>query len=235
MIRFSFEAPIPNLQDFKDEQDFFFTLSFLYDDTAYSDFHHQQEAEVWLDNSYNEKLIADEYDRLVHLSKTLHPRYIICPDDPKWPKERILDSYNRMRDGILPMVANADAVLMPVVNSIDMYHFLQQHVPLQQFATSYWNRPFDGLNSLPAHHFLGLLNPMELRDNKPLSGDTGMPIKLALRKQTFDQWMLDGCPHIYNHELGPAGMDFFHYSMSKAEIKLAKDNIEQLRRWVDEH
>lgn len=230
MTKFSFEVPIPHLDDFNEDQDFLFTLSFLYDDERYNHYFikkFEEGAEIWLDNSYNEKLEADGYTDLIQIGRRVAPRFIICPDDPKWTEEQIAYSFNVMRRQF------SEERLMVVVNSFEMYQFMV-NAGAKVFSTSYWNRPFPDLKFIPRHHFLGLRSVQELIDHEPPTCDTGMPIKLAIMNTTIDTWIRQGCPHIYSHEMGMQGSDYFNYKMTVKEINLAKLNIIALRRIVDE-
>lgn len=227
--KYSFEAPIPHLQDFEDLQDFHFTLCHLYSNPEYLLFYRRQrvkgEKTIWLDNSYNELLEATSLSNMVHVSMQVDPDKVISPDSPKWDTVRMIDSYMQARK-----VFSRDTLTV-VVRSTEMKRAFEA-VGANHFCTSYWVRPdltHDTLRKLSPFHMLGLISPQEIITLQPPTCDTSMPIKIALKGWTLQEWGAKGCPHIYTHELGTAGGDYFTTKMTRDQIDLARMNIRRLK------
>jgi hypothetical protein len=235
MIKFSYEVPTPNIWDFLPYQDFIFTLHHLYNNEDYLDFVKiaQYQYDVWLDNSYNEKMKATSVQDLASIYFSLKDvSKVIAPDDPSWSTAQIQESAEDL--GIL---IGMDKVLI-VVNSPDMMHTIKSNIEIsdpEKFAVSYWVRPkmtTAELKEFKGTHFLGLLNPQELIDYQPTSVDTSMPIKLALLDKTFNEWLKEGCPHIHTKDLGEAGADYFNTKLTEHQLELSFKNIEALEKYV---
>jgi hypothetical protein len=229
MTRFSFEVPIAHLDDFEDLQDFIFSLSYLYADPYYRSWMARQrdkgERTIWLDNSYNELLKAQDMETLRDIIEWLNPRKVISPAAPDWSVERLGGEFVRAKHYV------GSTELIAVVNSREMHQHLV-NLGATHFAISYWNRPSMGhemVRDLQPAHFLGLLSPNEIIALRPPTCDTSMPIKLAIQNQTIEQWVQEGCPHIYTHKMGTAGEDFFHLRMSDQMVELARKNIIHLK------
>lgn len=227
--KYSFEVPIPHLQDFEDLQDFHFTLCHLYDQPEYLSFFRQQrikgEKTIWLDNSYNEQLEATGLSKMLGVAVQVEPSKIISPDSPKWDTAKIATAYVKALK-----VFNRDSLTV-VVRSIEMKQALLE-CGANHFAVSYWVRPdltHDVLQKLKPWHMLGLISPQEIITLQPPTCDTSMPIKIALRGWTLQEWGTKGCPHIYTHELGESGKDFFNTKMTRDQIDLARMNIRRLK------
>ena len=233
MTKFSFEAPIAHLEDFEDLQDFHFTLSMLYSDERYKKFYKEQslkgEKTIWLDNSYNEQLNADKLEALVEIAEEVGVQKVISPDSPKWSIGEISTAFQEATE------AFRREELIVVISSLDMHAYLKLEGALH-FAVSYWNRPKmqSILEKLLPCHFLGLLSIPELLKYHPPTCDTSMPIKLALRGMLLRDWAAKDYPHIYTHELGEKGGDFFHTKMTKEQVALARRNILRLKEVCNE-
>ncbi len=234
-MKFSYEVPIPNLWDFLPYQDFIFTLQHLYKDEDYHEFAliNQYSYDLWLDNSYNEQMVATTNFNLAETYSSLNRvEKVIAPDDPKWNTAQMQESVEDLGN-----IIGFDKVLI-VVNSVDMMHTIMHNIETDdpsRFAVSYWTRPNmtpQELKQFKGVHFLGLLNPQELVDYQPASCDTSMPIKLALIGQTIDDWMKNGCPHIHTKDLGEAGADFFNKKLTSEQLELSFKNILALERYV---
>jgi hypothetical protein len=237
MIRFSFEVPIPHLYDFLPYQDFIFTLQHLYAIPEYLEFLQaiQSDQDIWIDNSYNEKMEATSIKQLISAYDMLDPnsvKKVIAPDNPKWDVTRI-----QMEAEDLGHQIGMDKVLL-VANSHEMMETLSQNLEIDdpsRFAIAYRQRMLLSISELKyfhGTHFLGLVDLNELIRIQPASCDTSMPIKLAIRGRTIKDWMLLGCPHIHTKDLGEAGLSFFNHKMSIEELELAYDNIIYLRNYI---
>ena len=226
MTKFSFEVPIKHMEEFDDLQDFYFTLNHLYKNHAYISYmvkvRNKGEKTIWLDNSYNELLHAEPLDAMVSVANVIHPSKVISPDSPKWSKELIAEAYDDALSFFHP------AQLIVVVKDVEMHRYMADRTATH-FAVSYWNRPIPQQKQLMPCHFLGLLNPQEIKEFKPPTCDTSMPIKLAIQSKTIDDWRKEGYPHIYTHELGIAGNDYFNTTMTKKQIWQARQNIKELK------
>jgi hypothetical protein len=231
MTKFSFEVPIKHLQDFEDLQDFHFTLSMLYDKSEYWRFYLKQKAKgdkaIWLDNSWNEKGEPADATNLIDIYSDLLPDKVISPDSPEWPPIAILESFESLADHI------PRAQLVAVTNNLKTYQLLKPYAKTR--AIAYRVRPTISSSSLfrmMPMHFLGLNSIQEIREFKPFTCDTSMPIKLAMRGYSINDWVSKGCPHIHTRDLGPGGMNFFNAKLTKDQIKQARINITTLKEMV---
>lgn len=226
MTKFSFEVPTAHLEYFDDLQDFYFTLAHLYDDERYLNFFQERQntKELWLDNSYNELLKATDIQSMRTIAELVRPNRVISPDAPAWSKEVIAFEFHEAQKYF------TREQLIVVVSSLDMRLYLQQ-LRAEHYAISYWVRPKieEQLQQMLPAHFLGLLSPREIREFRPPSCDTSMPIKLALQDKNLSDWIAEGCLHIYTHQLGIAGNDFFSARMTKRQLVLARNNIVDLK------
>lgn len=234
MTKFSFEVPIKHLQDFEDLQDFHFTLSMLYDNPIYRSFYEEQRAKgektIWLDNSYNEKLSADSLSTLMGIANSLDVDKIIAPDSPEWSKEQIGDAFLEAATHISPKK------LICVVKDVEMKEYMLK-LGATHFATSYWVRPNLSLITqmkLMPSHFLGLISIPEIRDFHPPTCDTSMPIKLAMKGMMLRDWAAKDYPHIYTHELGNQGEDYFNAKLTTEQLAQARLNIIRLKEVCNE-
>jgi hypothetical protein len=184
----------------------------------------------WLDNSYNEKMKAESIKQLRSIADQTGVDKIICPDDPSWSTAEILLKYYEMNIFYPP------ENLIVVVNSEEMYKVALKN-GVKNCAVSYWTRPNPIYLSEHAWlhnlHFLGLLTIDELVLCEPPSCDTSMPIKLAIKGQTMEDWLAEGCPHINTKDLGLYGSDFFRSNLDPGTIKLARENILYLKDKVN--
>lgn len=230
--KFSFEVPYQHLMDFHEDQDFIFTLSMSFDDPRYTEYvtfvRDVGLKPIWIDNSFNEKFIAEPAGKLVDLYNQFRAVKIIAPDDITWGTEQILYSYNQLLE-MLPHKHEQSAIC--VVSSYQMYLEMYDF-GIRQFAVSYWTRKKFSTSELREMdvHFLGLLDMVELQHVRPRSCDTSMPIKIALLGWDLQQWCSHGYPHINTKEMGMEGSDFFNMSLTNEQLELAKRNIRDLRR-----
>lgn len=230
MTKFSFEVPLKHLYEFEDDQDFHFTLSTLYHYQEYQEYLHHVKAKglstLWLDNSYNEKKEADDASTLFLLNELWRPQRVVCPDSPKWTTQQIADSFEIMRKR-LPV----DDLLV-VVRNQEMYLDLKD-MGCKNFAVSYHSRR-EGFTQRQMYallnlHFLGLLEPEEVRLIRPTSCDTSMPVKIAMKGWHLVDWISMGCPHIHTADLGLEGKSFFEAEMTHWQLNLAHNNIKRLK------
>lgn len=237
MTKFSFEVPIAHLDDFDDLQDFHFCLSMLFSDQRYRNYHHEVSRRslktIWIDNSFNEKFIADKAHDLLYWYRQMNAAQVVAPDSIEWTTEEIRSSWVDMARHVGP-----NHTILVLRNHL-MYLDLKLLYP-RIVAVSYWKRPgmpsaewsLTELQKVKRNqqlHFLGLNNVQELITVKPQSCDTSMPIKIALKDQTLKQWIEAGCPHINTKDLGFQGQSFFNQTMSQEQINLARRNIIQLK------
>ena len=224
MTRFSFEVPIKHLNDFHEDQDYIFSLSFLFSDQDYCRYITKNEKFHILDNSYNELGEPQSLDSLLTLYKHYKTDLLVCPDSDQWDSKRTVMSF-------------AEAASIIGTNQVIGIGRSQTEIQaLTKLGCSYLAIPFEHRLCLPIPmfspiHFLGLNNIMELLAYEPETVDTSMPIKLALKNLTINQWVMLGCPHINTKDLIQS-CDFFHMKMKVTEIKLAKTNINRLKEIV---
>jgi hypothetical protein len=224
MTLFSFEVPLKHLEDFDHLQDFHFSLSFLYKYPEYKEFMLNTKKELWLDNSTNELKEPDSCSLLSALSNEVNAVKVIAPDHPDWNQETMLNSFLSLQKCGVP----SEKICVIIHHPDWIGHFKSYGV--RHFAVPYDFRycTREKLKRFGECHFLGLLSIQELKIAKPTTCDTSMPIKLALLGQTMQDWMVNGCPHLHSTP------HFFDLTLSIKEVRLAKENIQELRRLLDE-
>lgn len=239
MTLFSFEVPIVHLKDFSSYQDFHLCLSHLCRQSKpYLNFYKEKVNEslkaVWLDNGYNENMKADSAYTLVKIAQMLHPHLIICPDSPKWPVSKIQAAFDRMVS--LTSRAALQSILMVVVRDEKMMSYMQCH-GVTKFAVSGRARTnFSSLGWTKGLHYLGVNTITELKDYFPISVDTSLPIKLALKGMTIRKFHESGLPCVhYERATGQVQKkkEYFNLHLSDKILELAISNIMALKKVCD--
>jgi hypothetical protein len=230
MINFSFEVPLRHLEDFHDDQDYIFCLSFLLKTKRYKDYVLGCKAggmEIVLDNSYNELKVATPAQELIELFYDIQADYVICPDEDTWSWQQYLHIYNSMITDItqehLYLVARNPEHFLKfeeagVLHTAIPYEFRPRYTGQKQEGFTDLTRRF-----LRQSHFLGLNTADEPYRYQAYSCDTSMPVKIALENMSLQQWVKKGCPHIDTQ------LDFFKAKMTKEQIALAKKNIDLIK------
>ena len=234
MTKFAFEVPLKYLDDFDEDQDFYFTLSFLFEHKEYAKYFSQinntgrwsadlARRSIWIDNSTNELRTPESCEGLAKLFNSIQPEFVVAPDHPDWNQETMLLTALELGHCDVPL----DRIITIVHHPDWIGHF--RSYGLTNFAAPYDFRycTQEKLKRFSSCHFLGLVSLHELKVARPLTCDTSMPIKLALEDKTLQEWAEAGCPHIHTVK------DFFQQKMSFKEIKLAKRNIQELKAVVD--
>lgn len=223
MTKFSFEVPLAHLDEFDQDQDFLFTLSFLYKDWRYLSYVSNSDKEIWIDNSYNETKQACQVEDMLHLFNCISPNLVISPDHAEWGHQKMLEVWQEMTKDL-----NKEDVSI-IVHHPDWIGYYRSW-GVEHFCVPYDFRycTLSKLNRFSGCHFLGLVSVKEISIAKPPSCDTSMPIKLALIGQTMDEWIQGECKHIHTDP------EFFNLKMTSKEIKLAKENIRRLRELCQE-
>jgi len=220
MTKFSFEVPLRHLDDFADMQDYLFVLSFLVRDKIYKEYIRREHSRhlITLDNSFNELKVAQAPEEMWALAKELNADYVISPDSDNWKPEDMMNAYRKMK--VVGFIK--EQIILPVRSTQEFTFAAQQGI--RQFAIPYEYRPFFP-ESFPwtKVHFLGLRDPLEIKMCRPLSCDTSMPVKLAIRGVSLRTWILACCPH---EDTVPR---FFDVDMTIKQVQLARDNIKELK------
>jgi len=240
MTKFAFEVPTAHLQDFHDLQDFYFVLTIQMEDDRFADFMISQVVipglhAIWVDNSFNETGDATHHHDILEVYNTLKAQKMIPPDALDWTPEQIGNEVHEMMRHTIPQHN-----IVPVIAYFDTYsHLYMEFLAVVTYAIPYMTRSNWDDEDLewvhrrsPFVHYLGLNSIDELTQWKPFSVDTGMPIKLAMQNKTLQQWEQEGCPHIYNKDLGSQGMDYFNATLTTEQVKLARRNIWELKQRV---
>jgi len=220
MTSLSFEVPVQHLDDFDDLQDHLFVLSFLVHREAYTKYLREKRRNrvMILDNSFNELNEAQKPEEMRQAYDLIGPDYTISPDDDMWTESEMLRAY----DSMLALRFLPSELILPV-RSHEEYLSARRY-GIKNLAVPYEYRPLFGSKMVWERvHFLGLRDPIELTAIEPISCDTSMPIKLALRGQTLRDWILECCPHI---QTTPG---FFDQRMSNEQIEFARQNILSLK------
>lgn len=235
MTKFSFEVPYQHLNDFHDLQDFYFILSCQegnqifrahMNDVMVAGLH-----SIWVDNSFNETQLATHHHEVLHVFNELRAQKIIPPDALGWTSEQIIEQVREIERHDIPLWKMSIVTSSPRI----MFAVYAELIAARNIAIPYATRDTWGEEDMHwafCHynvHYLGLNNLKEIIAYQPDSCDTGMPIKLALQDKTLDDWVADGCPHIYNKDLGEAGRDYFNSRLTPEQLDLARRNICQLK------
>lgn len=224
MTQFSFEVPIKHLNDFHEDQDYIFSLSFLFNDPDYCKYIELNQKLHILDNSYNELGSPQSLESMLRIYKNYPTDFLVCPDSDGWDSRKTILSF-------------AEAAATIGTNQvIGIARSKNEISGLTKLGCKYLAIPFEHRLCLPIPmfsptHFLGLNNIMEIFAYEPDTIDTSMPIKIALKDLTIDKWVMLGCPHINTKDIIQS-IDFFHMKMKVNEIKLAKINIKRLKEIV---
>ena len=223
--KFSFEVPLKHLDDFDEDQDFLFTLSFLFASPEYCTYvsDKAQGRPVWVDNSTNELKQPDSIASLLALYKGLSADFVVAPDHPDWNQESMLLKWLE-----LSKLASPERTFCVIHHPDWIGHFTSYGVV--KFAAPYDFRycSLAKLMRFSECHFLGLLSVRELQLAKPPTCDTSMPIKLAFSGLSVQEWVEANCPHIHSTP------GFFDQSMTLEQVKKAKENIKELRSLLSE-
>jgi hypothetical protein len=230
MTRFSFEVPLEHLDDFTEDQDYLFTLSFLYEREVYRKyvrrFHKQKpEAMIILDNSYNELGEATEVEVLERIYRSFEEEItcVVSPDSHNFSFTEMLTYYTKLCGRI-----GADRVIPVARSQQEVIYYQEFTPPTYLISVPYEFRTGMGPRYLKGTHFLGLNNLNEVLANKPRTCDTGMPIKLALEGQSIQDWIRRGCPHLQTRP------EFFDLMLTKEVLWNAHGNVRELRRLLKE-
>ena len=239
MTLFSFEVPIAHLEDFSEYQDFHFALSMLCRTSKkYLEFYQSKVEQtlkvVWLDNSFNEKMKADDPFLLVRTAQKLRPHLIFGPDSPKWPITRIQEAFEATRN-LLKNVLPQTSIAVVVKDQAMKAHL--ENRGARNFAVSHWipervQSNHDAVQWARSCHFLGMNSPQELWELQPPSCDTTLPIKLAMQGKTLRGWWEEGCP--YTHDSNPVEQrrrkkEYFNLHFDDKTLELAINNIKALK------
>lgn len=240
MTKFAFEVPIAHLQDFQPYQDFTFGLCFLtYTSEEYSAYLVKQinnNQTVILDNSFNETNIPISTQELVRLYRFYKPTQIISPDADWWSSDLVQAAYKELIRWV-PQLS-----IMGVFRNYSQWAKLDYSgcksfaIPYEFRANLIGDKVVDIKLWIEGTHYLGLGHVQQVINTHPVSLDTSIPIKMAIRGERFEDW--DG---VYvrkvAHETTPARLqrlwDYFHCTMTDAQLELAVHNIEVLKRSVN--
>ena len=225
MTKFSFEVPLKHLEDFHDEQDFIFALSFLFGNPRYDHYIHNQDKELWIDNSYNETKEPGDVEYLAELADIFTPNILIAPDTAEWNHQKMQDEYLNLR-----IISGLDDSRLSIIIHHPDWIGYYKSWGIKNFCIPYDYRycTLEKLRRFSECHFLGLVSINEILYSNPPSCDTSMPIKLSLIKWDLDKWIKEGCPHIHTSKT------FFDCVLTQKELLLAKSNIRRLKELCQE-
>lgn len=237
LTQFSFEVPVAHLDDFQPYQDFVFGLCFLtYTHPKYSQYIHDVcdagELYVIIDNSFNETNIPIASQEMVRIFREFSPDQVVAPDADWWNDDTIVSAYNDLlRD--LPR----NAVLSVFRNNQQLHKLID--AGSRNLTIPYEWRQGADLAKCNELHYLGLGNLDEILAHRPYSLDTSIPIKMALRGETFQDWVASGGQYIrhHPHEVTPTRlarvMNYFNTRMTDVQLELAVNNIKALKAVVN--
>ncbi len=218
MTRFAYEVPINHLEDFEEFQQLHFGLSFLCrENSRYFDYLKNQigKKKVILDNSFNELERPDSPKEMAYLFKELKADMLVSPDSDSWSLKELEDAYNELKEYI------PQEKILIVVRSKEEFRRFEN----KPYCTTFYHRPnLSKVIVTWSYHFLGLCNIPEISENNPISCDTSMPIKLALRGETINDWVKQGYPHYHTRKI----KNFFDLTLTEDQLELAKENCSWL-------
>jgi hypothetical protein len=230
-VKYSFEVPLNHLDEFSDNQDYIFSLSYLYKDKRYKDYIFKEKSKgkiIYLDNSYNELKKADSIESLCNLYEEIQPDYIICPDDNTFTVIDYLHIFDKML-----LKIPFDKLFLVVRNYFHLHIFENSNI--DNFAIPYKFRPWYMMKPklkgflmeesylFQNNHFLGYNQIAEPETFQAATCDTSMPIKLAIEGLIIKEWYEKGSIHI------DSTPDFFNITMTDEQIRLAKENIKIIK------
>lgn len=226
MTKWSFEVPMQHLRDFDDLQDFHFTLSPSFDSPCYREYIQevadQGLSQLWLDNGFNEKGVADDPSKLSLLFNMFPFKRVVAPDAIGWSTQQITDSFEEMKKRV------GGPQVISVVSDWEMYQELKR-VGCKHFAVPYRTRlqrfTLKQLWQINNLHYLGLNNLQEVQDGNPSSCDTSMPIKLGMKYIHIEDWVEAGCFHIHTTDV----QDYFSTSLNPVQLSISRHNIQWLK------
>jgi hypothetical protein len=232
MTQFSFEVPIKHLHDFEEEQDFIFALSFLmYQSPTYEEYiritcKYGQDLKVVIDNSFNETNLPIASQEMARLFFKYEPAAVISPDADWWGPVEVANAYQELA-----------SYLWAPHRVMGVYRNAEQHDLLLKAGCSQFAIPYEfrgGLPPWPAH-YLGLGDLAPVREDQPISLDTSIPIKMAIRGERFEDW--DGLyRRTYPHETSAGRLqriwDYFNCELTPQQLDLAIHNIRALKETV---
>ena len=221
MTKFAYEVPLAHLEDFDEYQDLIFALSFLCKDTRYFNwlrYWKEKGKTIILDNSFNELGQPDSPKEMIRIFYEIKADMVVSPDSDGWSLDELKNSYKEMIS-LIPK----EKVLVVVKSKEERSMFLEEGI--FYYCTTYEQRPRLPHNIMTlCYHFLGLLNPFEIRRYSPISCDTSMPLKLALQGKTMQDWVRESCPHTKTTP------DFFNLVLTKEELELSLKNCLWLKQ-----
>lgn len=229
MTKFAFEVPLKHLNDFDEDQDYLFSLSFLFGQSdEYEIYHLQSDKRHILDNSFNELGTPTPPNAMHGLYSRLHPDYAVSPDGDQFTPDELISTYSILASHIGPRS------VIPVARTLEEIDRFER-IGATYIAIPYEHRLAIYLPPGPQYHFLGLNNLLELLHYEPLTCDTSMPLKLALNGWTIKDWVMLGCPHIHTKDIIGGPKDFFQMKMTTKQIDLSKRNINFLKEVCNVH
>lgn len=229
MTRFAFEVPLKHLNDFDEDQDYLFSLSFLFEKSEEYEIYHLQSGKIHiLDNSFNELGAPTPVVEMVRLFNHFNPEYIISPDGDHMTPDELIGTY-----GIIASLVGPKTTI-PVARTLEEIRRFQA-LQAAYIAIPYEHRLAIYLPEGQNYHFLGLNNLNEILAYKPHTCDTSMPLKLALNGWTISDWVMKGCPHIHTKDIIGGPKDFFQMKMTAKQIDLSKRNINFLKEVCNVH
>jgi len=219
MTLFAFEVPLKHLEDFDEDQDYHFALSFLCRESKDYFKYIKDKVDtgqiVILDNSYNELNRPDDPREMVRLFRELGATAVVSPDSDDWDFEELGAAYKEMTSCI------SRSRVWVVVRTRTEYDFFRSlFSPHPVLCSGFDRRPHTPILN-KCQHFLGLASLREIQEYRPISCDTSMPIKLALKGRTIEEWIREGCPHYHTRDWE----SFFDLHLTNKKIQLAKENI----------
>jgi len=234
MTKFAFEVPLEHLWDFDPIQDFTFGLSFLLEEPTYEEyFGGKCEAGelVYLDNGWNETLIAATPNEMARLWYKYQPTAVASPDSDQWKSIEIFDAFIE-----LTRLIPAKSILSIFRNLEEQAVFLGRQGPT---ATSYWWVDSIDTTKLGKVHCLGLFDLDLVRRYQPPTLDTSQPIKMALRGERFEDWDGKRRQHPTRKVDSTVGTrlsrawDYFNLHLTDTQLELAIHNCEALKAAVN--
>lgn len=222
MTRFAFEVPLKHLHDFDEDQDYLFSLSFLFAKShAYETYHALTDKQHILDNSFNELGTPTSPMAMQKLYEHIRPNYVVSPDGDQFTPDELIATYATLASHIGPH------------NVLPVARTLEEISRFSLLGAAYIAVPYEHRLAfcLPigTYHFLGLNNLYELLHYEPRTCDTSMPLKIALNGWTVPQWIMQGCPHIHTKDILGGPKDFFNMKMTTKQIDLSKRNINYIK------
>jgi len=216
-MKFSFEVPISYLNYFHKYQDYLLVLSHLLPLPVYESYFLKKKKGMLsiIDNAFNELQVPNTPEEMSRLFYKYQPTLVTSPDSDRWDTQQTVEAYIELKESV------PNENILCLFKNLEEYYILRAK-GCKHLGSSFWWRPH--IKDFPSSRdifYYGFLNFEEYRKYKPFYCDTGMPIKLALKGYTIEEWVEQDCFHIHSKDF----TEYLHSVLDPKTLELAEKNI----------